>query len=439
MSRQTPSFEPKIVRFLQIVREKFKQATASLEPGRGPTTKFPLVDALLSGLAIYQMKIPSLLQYDLEETRGSLVALFNIKAAPSDTRLREILDELDPEILRSSFTALFNHLRSSHHLEEFKVFDNYYVLSVDGTQHFCSDSVKCANCLTKVSKSGKITYSHQSLGCSLVSPDIKQVIPFCPEPIVRQDGNSKNDCEINAFKRLLERNNAEHPRLKCIYVLDGLYSVAPVIRKIKENELLRFVITAKPGDHTYLFDHLRRVGFDFELYDEDDKGTTYRYRGTSGMPLNEANSDLKVNFVEVVLTDKKGKKTTLTYVTDLDVNQYTIKKIVAIGRARWRIENETFNTLKNQGYNFEHNYGHGNKNLSTIFSMLMFLAFFIDQAQELTCRLFQQARLATRTKYNLWGAIRTTLYIIDVIPSWSYLFHILIHKIPASAVPINST
>jgi hypothetical protein len=31
------------------------------------------------------------------------------------------------------------------------------------------------------------------------------------------------------------------------------------------------------------------------------------------------------------------------------------------GRARWKIENETFNTLKNQGYNFEHNYGLGEK------------------------------------------------------------------------------
>ena len=46
------------------------------------------------------------------------------------------------------------------------------------------------------------------------------------------------------------------------------------------------------------------------------------------------------------------------------------------GRARWKIENETFNTLKNQGYHFEHNYGHGYQHLSVVLAMLMLLAFW---------------------------------------------------------------
>ena len=63
------------------------------------------------------------------------------------------------------------------------------------------------------------------------------------------------------------------------------------------------------------------------------------------------------------------------------------------GRARWKIENETFNTLKNQGYHFEHNYGHGKKNLPVVLAMVMLLAFFlVDQAQQRCCPLFQAAR-----------------------------------------------
>ncbi len=62
------------------------------------------------------------------------------------------------------------------------------------------------------------------------------------------------------------------------------------------------------------------------------------------------------------------------------------------GRARWRIENETFNTLKNQGYHFEHNYGHGNENLCSVMTMLMMLAFLIDQVQQLCCKVYQDAR-----------------------------------------------
>jgi len=49
------------------------------------------------------------------------------------------------------------------------------------------------------------------------------------------------------------------------------------------------------------------------------------------------------------------------------------------GRARWKIENEAFNTLKNQGYQFEHNFGHGQQQLSVVLALLMMLAFLVDQ------------------------------------------------------------
>ena len=70
-------------------------------------------------------------------------------------------------------------------------------------------------------------------------------------------------------------------------------------------------------------------------------------------------------------------------------------KIMRGGRARWKIENETFNTLKNLGYNFERNYGHGKNYLSTIFCMLMMLAFLIDQIQEICCPLFRRGSFCT--------------------------------------------
>ena len=51
-------------------------------------------------------------------------------------------------------------------------------------------------------------------------------------------------------------------------------------------------------------------------------------------------------------------------------------------RTRWRVENEAFNTLKNQGYEFERNYGHGKQFLSSTLAGLMMLAFLVDQIQE---------------------------------------------------------
>jgi hypothetical protein len=66
------------------------------------------------------------------------------------------------------------------------------------------------------------------------------------------------------------------------------------------------------------------------------------------------------------------------------------------------IENETFKTLKNQGYHFEHNYGHGKQNLAANLALLMFLAFTVDQMMQRCWRLFGQVRGGLRTKAKLW-------------------------------------
>ena len=74
-----------------------------------------------------------------------------------------------------------------------------------------------------------------------------------------------------------------------------------------------------------------------------------------------------------------------SWVTDLRVSTRNVYALMRGGRARWKIENETFNTLKNQGYHFEHNYGHGEQNLSGVFATIMMLAFLVDQTQQLCC------------------------------------------------------
>ena len=91
------------------------------------------------------------------------------------------------------------------------------------------------------------------------------------------------------------------------------------------------------------------------------------------------------------------------------------------GRARWKVENETFNTLKNQGYNLEHNYGHGKQHLSTVFATLTMLAFLIDQVQEHSCRLFKAARARFASRTALWERMRA--FFTDFrIPNWATLW-----------------
>ncbi|MFQ5640689.1 MAG: hypothetical protein ACE5IR_22135 [bacterium] len=138
-----------------------------------------------------------------------------------------------------------------------------------------------------------------------------------------------------------------------------------------------------------------------------------------------------VNFLEVWETSPKGRIKHFSWVTDFTLTRTNIYQIMRGGRARWKIENETFNTLKNQGYHFEHNFGHGKKHLSTVMAHLMLLAFLIDQVQALVCLQFQQAVEASKSRKRFWIRVRS-VFTEMYVESWDdiYLAFINGRKIP---------
>src|SRR5262249_44477123 len=122
------------------------------------------------------------------------------------------------------------------------------------------------------------------------------------------------------------------------------------------------------------------------------------------------------------------------------VSKRNVYHLMRGGRARWKIENETFNTLKNQGYNFEHNYGHGTQNLSVVFATLMRLAFLVDQTQQLCCALFQAVWAKLGSKRMLWERMRALLYD-DAFASTHQRFAALLYGFQKSSpiITIDST
>ena len=89
-------------------------------------------------------------------------------------------------------------------------------------------------------------------------------------------------------------------------------------------------------------------------------------------------------------------------------------------KARWKIENETFNTLKNQGYHFEHNYGHGYKHLCNVLALIMLLAFLIDQIIQARDKIFKIIEAKVRTKKRLWHT-RRVLFSTTILNSFDQL------------------
>jgi hypothetical protein len=404
-------------------------------------------DALMSAFALFQLKFPSLLKFETARKNpdSNLNRIYKISQPPSDTRMREIIDPVDPAELRAPFKRIFSKLQEAKVLENFKFLGDHYLISSDGTGTFSSDKVHCDCCLEKYNKkSEKTTYQHQCLTAALVHPEQKIVIPFAPEIIKKEDGFSKNDCELNASKRLWIKFREDHPKLKAIVLEDALVANTPHIKHLKLCQL-SFIITAKEGNNSSLFNAVKARESslkDVEVITKTrtegqkiKKSIVSSYRFVNRVPLSQQKDTVSVNFLELIETkswiNAKGeeKKDILKYawITDIDVTLLNVVDIAQAGRCRWKIENETFNTLKNQGYNFEHNYGHGYLNLSSNFTHLMLLAFLFDQALEGFCGLYSELRKITGTRYSMWEAMRA-IYRYFEVNDWNHFIETVLCK-----------
>ncbi len=404
--------QPRLRRYLHfdalvpLVRRGFEQLP---DPRRCPD--FSLPDTLMAGLALFSLKDPSVLAFQRRAVDHNLRSVFGLQAIPSDTQMRTILDEVEPDQLRPAFRDLFRQLQRGKVLEDYVFLQGCYLVALDGVEYFCSTKVHCDHCLTR-QHHGQSYYYHQMLGAVLVHPDFPEVIPLAPEPIQRQDGQCKNDCERNAARRWLRRFRQDHPHLPVIITEDALSSNAPHIHDLKAARC-HFILGVKPGDHVHLFQQVeQRLELDqVEVTGDVDpeRGLTRSYLVVPNVSLNETNPDLRVNFLKCVEINARQEEREWTWVTDLELTAGMVGRVGRVacgGRTRWRIENETFNTLKNQGYHFEHNYGHGEKHLATVLALLMMLAFLIDQMQQKCNPLFRAAWKKKGPKCALWEAMR---------------------------------
>ncbi len=394
-----------------------------------------MADALMSGFAVFSLKDPSLLAFDERRKDDAclmnLKSIFGISEVPCDTTMRTLLDSVIPGYLNKGFKTVFNKLQRGGALRPMKSPLGCYFVSVDGTGFFSSKKLNSDACLEKKNKeTGEvISYYQQFLGAAIVHPDFKEVIPLMPEMIIKQDGDTKNDCERNASKRFLSQLRNDHPHLPICILEDSLSSNAPHIKTLEKYQL-HYIIGVKPGDHAFLFNYINSAVKDgqvveFECSDENDPQITHSYRFINDVPLNKSNQDVRVNFIEYwEITDEETKKH-FTWITGFEITKKNVYDIMRGGRVRWKIENETFNTLKNQGYNFGHNYGLGKKNLSAVFAILMMLAFLVDQTQQLTCNLFRNVWRKAGTKRALWDNIRA-FFKNHKLDSMAQLYHALL-------------
>lgn len=438
---QTPRFRrdlsaPGLIRTMRGCFEAIRDPVRS--------RRAPLADNLMAALAMFMFKYPSMLSFD-DAVRGgadggrdevlirNLRNLYGLSHVPCDTSMRERLDPVDPKELRPAFRKVFSALQRGNGLRGMESIDGHYLISIDGTEFFSSRSVSCANCCERKRRDGGKEHFHQMVCASLVGTETGASFPLVmPEMVLRADGSSKNDCEHNALMRLLPELRREHPHLSMAILLDGLHSKAPQVRKLRELGM-NFIIGAKGKDHAVLHGQLEVDGESHEIRDPD--GTVHSFRWRNGAELNDSNRDILVNvlsysqFTPEHSVRKAGgrrriveaKTIPFSWITDFEIDKSNLVPLMRAGRARWRVENEVFNVIKDS-YHLGHNFGHGHRNLCSVLAILMMLAFLIDQVQERCCRVFQTARAAFTSRTSLWATMRAYLIAAD-LDGWGTLMH----------------
>lgn len=399
----------------KALSECFEQIPDSRQEGK---VDYRLHDCLMSALAMMFFQDPSLLSFQRrmqDRTHyNNLTTLYGVESIPNDTALRDNLDSVATYDINPAFSLLFQRLQRGKQLFPFKLDIGYYLIALDGTQYFSSEKIHCPSCLIRKKGKGPIRYSHQILQAAMLHPQMRQVVPLAPEPIANTDGNNKQDCELSASKRIIAKIRATHPKLPIVITADGLYSNQPFIDTLKDSGM-SFILVAKPTDHTILFqwvDELVGLGHGDKMQLTDDKGRVHHYRWVNQVPLNGSRNADQVNFFEYWL--QVGEKITFhnSWVSDISVNKNNVQELVKAGRARWKIENETFNTLKNQGYHIEHNFGHGQRYLSNNFFVLNLLAFFIHQILELCDTGYQYCRSKFSSRKEYWNNLRAAIHLM---------------------------
>jgi hypothetical protein len=393
------------------------------DPRKGRRGNIAMADFGLSAFALFFMQSASFLAFQraLEKGHGrsNCQTLFGIEKIPSDNYIRDMLDAADPVLLQPCFERMEQMLAAPPLRQAFGRLGDRILIAWDGTEYFCSQKLGCPHCLTRKRANGMIESYHTLLAATAVAPGHSRVVPLFPEFIAPQDGAEKQDCERNAVKRWHAKHAERLRRSRPVYLGDDLFACQPIVTMLTEAGD-DFIFTCKETSHKALYDFID--GAEPERHEENiRKGRTVetrRYRWIEGVPLRDGKDAALVNWIGFEILDGNGRvKYSTAWVTSLPVTKSNVAEIVACGRARWKIENETFNVMKNHGYELEHNFGHGETFLAMTLAALNLLAFAWHSALDLVEPPWQAARAAAAKRKSFFAHLLTlTTYII--FPSW---------------------
>jgi hypothetical protein len=319
-------------------------------------------------------------------------ALFDTVGCPHGDTLDAAFRRLQPDQVQAVVTGMVRTLIRKKVLDRFRLLGAYFVIAIDGTGRLTFPERHCAHCLT-VTHNGRTTYYHPVLEAKLVLPN-GFAFSILTEFIENPGANpSKQDCELQAFYRLVERLKAEFPRLPICLSLDSLFAGGPTMR-ICEQHHWKFMIVHKDGDIPFIhreFEALLPLTPENHLtfHTGPQSRTRQEYRWINDISYTDSEKQKHtVGVLECVESKPDSKQPSRTQSTRFRwITNFTLKGQQAIelahtgGRIRWKIENEGFNVQKNGGFDLEHAYT-TDPVASKVFYWLLQIAHLLAQLME---------------------------------------------------------
>lgn len=408
---------------------------------QGVNTRYEIKDAAVSAFSVFFTQSPSFLasQRLLQKRKGknNLFKLFGVGRIPTDTQTRNLLDTLEPSLLYDLFPYALKTLDEKVGLKDFESQAGQILISTDGTETISSQKISCQNCSHRELRNGETQYFHSAILPVIVKSGNSSVLPLSPEFMTPQDGHEKQDCERAATKRWVKRNTDMLKGWRYTMLGDDLYSNQPLCETFLEAEL-NFILVCKPDSHKELYktvDFLAKNGLVEEVEERHWNGRYYEkhiYRFANEVPLRQEDP-LLVNWFEVIIINEDTGKEDYhnSFMTNHKVSIMNVVALVQDGRTRWKSENETNNTLKNQGYHFEHSFGHGEEHLANFLATLNLLAFLLHTLLNLLDEQYQRLRKELVTRADFFNDLRALLRYM-VFESWDDL---MIFMLRALEVP----
>lgn len=333
-----------------------------------------------------------------EEFKNNLALLTSnsTQAVAHPDTLENLLKKLSPEELARIRRKMVNRLIRMKSFSRYRLLNQYYLVSIDGTGHLVFKERHCPYCLTQEKDGKVIFYYHNVLDAKLVAENGLALSIETEFIENRDEEDSKQDCELKAFYRLAKRLKKEFPQLRICLLLDSLYAKDPVFN-LCDKYGWKYIVTFKEGSmpDTYA-EYLSLKCWQSENTVEIRKDEIIQkfnwvadigYRGPC-FDVLECNE----------FKPGKIQDTRFVWITNLKIRKSNFESIGKGGRLRWKIENEGFNTQKNGGYNLEHAYSKDEVAMKN-FYLLLQIAHTINQLMEKGSLLKDQIK-------KVFGSIR---------------------------------